>query len=191
MTQSYRKSFLKDNKILLATARAGNVIGGGDWAKDRLIPDVIKAYQNEDTIEIRNPNAVRPWQHVLESLTGYLLLGQKLLQNEVSFADSWNFGPSDEDTISVKDVLSKMQVYLPKVKVRYGNAEFSESQLLKLDCSKAKKELKWNALWNIEDTIKSTVLWYKAYIEDNKVISSQQLNDFILKAKNNNATWVK
>lgn len=191
MTQSYRKSFFKDNKILLATARAGNVIGGGDWAKDRLIPDIIKAYQNEESIEIRNPNAVRPWQHVLESLTGYLLLGQRLLENKKSFADSWNFGPDEGDTISVEGILSRMQVYLPKVNVNYGNSEFSESQLLKLDCSKAKKELKWYPLWNIEETIKNTVLWYKAYLEDNRVISIQQLNEFIIKAKSNNATWVK
>lgn len=191
MTQSYRKSFLQDNEILLATARAGNVVGGGDWAKDRLFPDIIRAYQNEQTVEIRNPNATRPWQHVLESLAGYLLLGQKLLENQVSFADSWNFGPEDEATISVENMLSRTKVYLPKLTINYGKSKFAESQLLKLDCSKAKKELKWYPLWNIEDTIKNTVLWYKAYIEENKVISSQQLKEFILKAKSNNATWVK
>ena len=158
ITAAYRTSFFKDN-IGIATARAGNVIGGGDWAEDRIVPDCIKAWSLNENVNLRNPKATRPWQHVLEPLSGYLVLAQALFLNGDEFAEGWNFGPKDEDCKPVSWILDQMVTFWG------NNASWSldknnnphEAGFLKLDCSKAAYRLKWNPKWNLQLTLKSIV----------------------------------
>lgn len=197
IASSYRNSFFnldkygKEHNVLLASVRAGNVIGGGDWAADRLIPDIMKAVSKREKVVIRNPQATRPWQHVLEPLSGYLLIGQKLLEGKKEFADGWNFGPADEGSISVKEVVEYIKKYWDCIDyVLQSNASsLHEANLLKLDCSKAHLKLKWHSVWNSESTFMKTVDWYKAYYEDKKIITNKQLEEFVLAAKNENLLW--
>lgn len=191
MTESFRKSFLSHNQILLASVRAGNVIGGGDWAEDRLIPDLMRAYQSKQVLQIRNPKAIRPWQHVLEPLAGYLLLGQRLLEKNVHFATAWNFGPEETDAIAVENVLEKFEKHLPKIPIRYEQSSLHEAQILKLDCSKAKTELRWKPVWNVEKAIQQTALWYREFIEKKHIISRQQLKEYITEAQQYQVSWIK
>jgi CDP-glucose 4,6-dehydratase len=166
VTSAYRKSFFSsENTASLASARAGNVIGGGDWAEDRLIPDILRAFEKSEPVVIRNPLSTRPWQHVLEPLSGYLVLAQELFLNGDEFAEGWNFGPKDEDCKPVSWVLDKM------VESWGGNASWSldkennphEAGFLKLDCSKAASRLKWKPKWNLQLTLKSIVDWHQVY----------------------------
>ncbi len=167
MSSSFRRSFL-NNSYALATARAGNVIGGGDWALDRLIPDCICAINENKTIEIRNPNSVRPWQHVLEPLSGYLLLGQRLLENGHTYADGFNFGPKEENILTVEEVAKMVCKIFGKGNVVVGNkSSLHEANLLMLNIDKAKRVLKWEPTYDAEFAIKETIEWYKHfYIED-------------------------
>ena len=163
MSSSYRRSFLKDG-YALATARAGNVIGGGDWALDRLIPDCIRGINDGIDIEIRNPVAVRPWQHVLEPLSGYLLLGQKLLEDGQKYADGFNFGPNEESVLTVAEVAKKVTEFYGKGKVIVGEkSPLHEAGLLMLNIEKAEKILGWTPTYNADDAIKNTVDWYKKF----------------------------
>ena len=187
VTASYRNSFFnldsygKSHNVLLASCRAGNVIGGGDWADDRLIPDIMRAVDKNETVTIRSPHATRPWQHVLEPLSGYLLVGQKLLEGKKEFADGWNFGPSDEGSISVKEVVEHIKKSWDKIdyEIKEDPNNLHEANLLKLDCSKAHMKLNWNNVWASEDTFEKTVNWYREYYENGKVISEEQLRSFI------------
>ncbi|NLK23063.1 MAG: CDP-glucose 4,6-dehydratase [Clostridiales bacterium] len=169
LSNSYRKSFFEKEGILLATCRAGNVIGGGDWAEDRLIPDFVRAVSKNEKIIIRNPLATRPWQHVLEPLRGYLSIGLKLLEGDKDFAEGWNFRPNDSDILSVKNVLDESIRIWGK-----GNYELDknenphEAMSLKLDISKAKAKLKWNPKYNVHEAINETINWYKEYYNGNK-----------------------
>jgi CDP-glucose 4,6-dehydratase len=165
ISSAYRQSFFHGTGVALATARAGNVIGGGDWAKNRIIPDAIRAFLNNKPLLIRNPVATRPWQHVLEPLSGYIILCQHLMQSPEFFADGWNFGPTNEGIASVS-------VLADKIINRWGNSamwkldeEFHphEASLLSLDCSKANNELNWRPIWNLDRTILETINWYKAW----------------------------
>ena len=167
VTSAYRRSFFSsEDTASLASARAGNVIGGGDWAEDRLIPDILRAFEKSESVVIRNPLSTRPWQHVLEPLSGYLVLAQELFLNGDNFAEGWNFGPKDEDCKPVSWILDKM------VKYWGNNASWSldknnnphEARFLKLDCSKAANRLKWNPKWNLQLTLKSIVDWHQLYI---------------------------
>ena len=163
MSSSYRRSFLKDG-YAMATARAGNVIGGGDWALDRLIPDCIRGINDGIDIEIRNPVAVRPWQHVLEPLSGYLLLGQKLLEDGQKYADGFNFGPNEESVLTVAEVAKKVTEFYGKGKVIVGEkSPLHEAGLLMLNIEKAEKILGWAPTYNADDAIKNTVDWYKKF----------------------------
>lgn len=191
MSESFRKSFLSDQTFLLATVRAGNVIGGGDWADDRLIPDLMRSYQNQQILKIRNPSAIRPWQHVLEPIAGYLLLGQKLLHKLSNFSSAWNFGPDDTDAISVSELLEKAKKYLPSIPIEFENSPLHEAKILKLDCSKAKAYLGWISVWNVERAIEKTVEWYKAFIDKKELLSDSQLFDYMNDAKSKNAIWVQ
>ncbi|SFF18122.1 CDP-glucose 4,6-dehydratase [Thermoflexibacter ruber] len=191
MTESFRKSFLKENQILLATARAGNVIGGGDWAKDRLIPDIMQAYQNQEVLIIRNPKSVRPWQHVLEPIAAYLLLGQRLLEKKDNFATAWNFGPDENDAVAVEQVLGKINQFLPKIKIKYESSHLPEAQILKLDCSKAKTELRWKPIWNVDTAIQKTAEWYKEFVENGHIISKQQLYEYLTDAQQQQTIWLQ
>src|SRR5665213_2371139 len=145
----------------IAVARAGNVIGGGDWATDRLIPDIIAALEKNKKIEIRNPDAVRPWQHVLEPLTGYLLLGARLSENPMNFSKAYNFGPEINDALPVK-VIVNMAIDCwgsGEFHISRNNDQVHEAELLKLDISRAKSELKWFPKMNAFQAVERTINW--------------------------------
>lgn len=165
MSSSFRRSFLQDEgSMAMATARAGNVIGGGDWAADRLIPDCIRAINANKDIEIRNPVSVRPWQHVLEPLSGYLLLGQKLLEEGKKYAEGFNFGPNEDSVLKVAEVAQKVCEYYGRGKVVvHKNDDLHEANLLMLNIDKAKKALGWAPTYNAVAAIKKTVGWYKHF----------------------------
>ena len=165
MSSSFKRSFLQeDNSYSMATARAGNVIGGGDWALDRLIPDCIKSINSNRSIEIRNPIAVRPWQHVLEPLSGYLLLGQKLLEDGKKYADGFNFGPNEESVLTVAEVSKKVCEYYGKGSVVVGEkSPLHEANLLMLNIEKAKEVLGWEPTYSANEAISETVDWYKHF----------------------------
>jgi CDP-glucose 4,6-dehydratase len=198
LANSYRNSFFnpkdykKTHNTLLTSCRAGNVIGGGDWAKDRLMTDIMLSISQDKRVEIRNPNATRPWQHVLEPLSGYLHIGQKLLEEKVEFAEAWNFGPNDEGNITVENVLKSVKKYWNKLEYDIKpNSEFHEANLLKLDCTKANSVLKWHSVWNNITTIEKTVNWYKNFYKNKRVLTSQDLMDYVLDAKEKDISWTK
>ena len=168
MSSSYRRSFLQEEgTFAMATARAGNVIGGGDWAKDRLVPDCIRYINENKPIEIRNPIAIRPWQHVLEPLSGYLLLGQKLYENGKEYAEGFNFGPEENSVLKVADVAQKVVEYYGKGEVVVNKKDdLHEAGLLMLNIDKAKKVLGWKPTYDAETAIRKTVEWYKEFYDD-------------------------
>lgn len=194
---AYRNSFFnpheygKSHSTLLANVRAGNVIGGGDWAKDRLIPDIMKATNKNKTVTIRNPYATRPWQHVLEPLSGYLQLGWKLLEGQKKFADDWNFGPSDEANLTVYEVTEYIKKYWNKInyKIEKNPNNPHEANLLKLDSSKARAKLQWKNIWDNNETFKKTVNWYKNYYQGT-ILSEKNLDNYINDAKKASAKWL-
>jgi CDP-glucose 4,6-dehydratase len=171
---SYRSSFfnLKDyssHKKAVASARAGNVIGGGDWAQDRIIPDIVKALNEDKPIVVRNPQAVRPWQHVMEPIGGYLHLGTKLIDEPEKYSEAWNFGPNEEDDLTVEELVN---IALKSWgKGEYEKPELTnqphEAGLLMLDISKAKEKLYWKPKMNASESIKLTLDWYKSFLEKN------------------------
>ena len=178
---AYRNSFLADANIHLASVRAGNVIGGGDWATDRLIPDFLHAFDEGKMLTIRSPNAVRPWQHVLEPLSGYLLLAEKLYEEGEAFAEAWNFGPNDEDAKPVGWIVDQLCTHMPSVKWKTETAQQPhEAGLLKLDSSKAKAKLGWTPRWNLETALSKTTEWHQAWRnrEDMAVITTQQIKAY-------------
>ena len=199
VADSYRNSFFNNkdfgitHNTLLASCRAGNVIGGGDWASDRLIADIMRAVSKEETVEIRNPDATRPWQHVLESLSGYLQIGQKLLEGEVNFAEGWNLGPEDSATITVREVVENIQKYWSDIKYcqAKSSSDLHEANLLKLDCSKAHVKLNWRAVWDSKKTFKMTTNWYKNYYQNGIVNSLKDLEEYIVDAKAKDLEWTK
>lgn len=164
VTSAYRRSFFNNSdSASLASARAGNVIGGGDWAEDRLIPDALRAFKEKKPAVLRNPSATRPWQHVLEPLSGYLILAEKLYVYGDDFAEGWNFGPKDEDVVSVGAVLDYLiKNWHEKVCwIEDDKDQPHEAQLLKLDISKAVRRLNWNPVWSLEETLNSIIDWHE------------------------------
>lgn len=162
---SWRQSFLRERGVALATARAGNVIGGGDWADDRLLPDILRTWTAGQTLTVRYPGAVRPWQHVLDPLQGYLLLAQALLEQGQAMAQAWNFGPDSEGTASVGEVVQGMAKAWPG-EARWqveSNAQPHEAGLLTLDSSKARQQLGWRPRWNLEQALQRTLQWHRAW----------------------------
>lgn len=169
MSASYRRSFLQ-NGYFMATARAGNVIGGGDWALDRLIPDCIRAINKNEKIEIRSPFAVRPWQHVLEPLSGYMLLAKRLYEAGPVFAQGYNFGPEEDSVLTVADVVQKVISAYAKGSMQIQQCDdLHEAHLLMLNIEKAKKELNWHPIWNADTAIKETVEWYRRFYAKEKM----------------------
>lgn len=165
---AYRNSYFNasnfaDHGVALASARAGNVIGGGDWAEDRLIPDIMRSIVQGKPVSIRNPHAIRPWQHVLEPLTGYLMLAQKLYEDGAAYGEAWNFGPSDEDSKPVSWIVDSLTKTWGEgaTWVLDGGNHPHEAHYLKLDCSKAKARLDWHPRWRLEETLKAVVEWYR------------------------------
>jgi CDP-glucose 4,6-dehydratase len=170
VTAAYRNSFFSSSKhiehqVALATARAGNVIGGGDWAEDRLIPDILRAIQAGQPVNIRNPQSTRPWQHVLEPLSGYLALAEKLYSSGVSFAEAYNFGPSDEDSKPVQWIVEQLtEQWGAGANWKLDQAEhLHEAHYLKLDSSKAKIRLNWQPRWTLAQALENIIVWHKAY----------------------------
>lgn len=192
VVSSFRKSFFNTiSSPLLATARAGNVIGGGDWSTDRLIPDLIRAVQSGNSLEIRSPLATRPWQHVLECLSGYLLLGQKLFEGQAEFADAWNFGPEQDSNQTVAKVLAALKDYWPQINWHITQEiQPHEANYLYLDSSKAKNLLGWQPVWTLQEGLSATAEWYSVSIENNKVISRQQLAAFAKVALDKGLGWI-
>ncbi len=188
---SYRKAFFHaGGRPLLATARAGNVIGGGDWSEDRLIPDLVCAIASGQTLEVRSPGSTRPWQHVLECLSGYLLLGQRLLQGDQAFAEAWNFGPEPEGNRTVAEVLDTLGQLLEDVRWQVTHrAQPHEATLLFLDSAKARSILQWKPVWDLDTTVMATATWYRAWLREQRVVSAQQLADYVAAAARAKHGW--
>lgn len=187
VTAAYRNSYFhpekyKEHGVALASGRAGNVIGGGDWADDRLIPDIMRAITQGKPVNIRNPHSIRPWQHVLEPLSGYLLLAQKLYEEGASYAEGWNFGPNDEDAKPVQWIVEGL--------TRSWGDDASwvldegdhphEAHYLKLDCSKARARLNWVPNWHLDETLGKIVDWQKKYQQGSnmKQVTLEQITDY-------------
>ena len=185
VTSAYRQSYFSDSNSTnqVASARAGNVIGGGDWSEDRLIPDAIKAFEANLPLMIRNPLATRPWQHVLEPLSGYLILAQALYEQGSSFASGWNFGPRDEDNRSVQEVIDLLISGWVETALweKEGSEQPHEANLLKLDCSKARSQLGWTPKWDLETATQKIVQWQRAYKakENMQEVSLAQINQYM------------
>lgn len=178
ITSAYIKSYFNPNYYrehgkALASVRAGNVIGGGDWSEDRLIPDCMKALLENRPILIRYPHAIRPWQHVLEPLYGYLLLAQRLYQEGADYAGAWNFGPGDDDVKPVRSIVKQVtKMWGGGARWELDSGDHShEANYLKLDCSKAKLKLDWYPQWDLSTALEKTVEWYKAYVNNEDMLS--------------------
>ena len=202
VTSSYNRSFFHSNKkngqIGIATVRAGNVIGGGDWAQDRIVPDCVRSINSGKKILIRNPKSIRPWQYVLEPISGMLLLASKLWNDPNSYNDSWNMGPNISKNITVKELVTQLikameqKIELKDVSKKIKN-KVHEANFLRLDSTKANNLLGWRQMYSIEETVSETALWYQSYIKniEMKEITVQQIEKYINKAKYMNATWTK
>jgi CDP-glucose 4,6-dehydratase len=189
---SYRQSFFNTSSgPLLATARAGNVIGGGDWSEDRLIPDLVRSVQAGESLEIRSPNATRPWQHVLECLSGYLMLGQELLKGNESCAEAWNFGPDSEGNRQVEQVLTALKKKWPSVNWHHCETpQPHEARLLHLDSTKVRQKLHWRPVWTFDEGVAATAEWYHAWLNRQDVRTMAQLLSYIDAAKERGLPWV-
>ncbi len=165
ITAAYRRSFLAEAGVAVATARAGNVIGGGDWAASRLLPDILRAINEERPVVIRNPRATRPWQHVLEPLNGYLILAQKLHEDGLKYAEGWNFGPSSEDAKPVQWIVEQLihQWGGGANWVLDDNTHPHEAHYLKLDCANAQSRLNWHPQWTLIQALEHIIAWHKAH----------------------------
>ena len=181
VTSAYRNSFLHRAGVGVASVRAGNVIGGGDWAVDRLIPDFFRAMERQETLVIRSPEAVRPWQHVLEPISGYLTLAEKLFNDREGYAEAWNFGPAEDDSRSVGWIVERMaSVYQDARWVRDTQPQPHEAQQLRLDSSKAKSRLGWKPRWTLEQALDRTLEWHGAWTRgcDMRAFSLNQIRAY-------------
>jgi CDP-glucose 4,6-dehydratase len=182
VTSAYRRSFLQDQGIGLASVRAGNVIGGGDWADDRLIPDILRSFEKNEPVVIRNPKATRPWQHVLEPLSGYLVLAQKLYGEQDKYAEGWNFGSNETDVRPVDWILDKMIIkWLNSSWELDQNSNPHEAVFLKLDISKAESKLGWKPVWELNQTLEKIIDWHKAWLnkEDMQTICLAEIEEYM------------
>lgn len=189
VTSAYRRSFMQEQGVGLASARAGNVIGGGDWADDRLIPDILRAFEQNKPVIIRNPASTRPWQHVLEPLSGYLVLAQSLYQNPQKFAEGWNFGPYEDDAKPVDWILNHMVLNWPGANWELDkDAHPHEAGYLKLDISKAKAMLNWHPTWRLEQTLARIIQWHRAWLnkKDMQIVCLNEINEFMRELNNAN-----
>ncbi len=182
VSSAYRKSFLKEAGIGMATARAGNVIGGGDWALDRLVPDTLLALEKGQPVQIRNPHAIRPWQHVLEPLSGYLLLAEKLHEHGQAFAEGWNFGPQDEDARPVQWIVEQLcQTWGQGASWKLQPGQHPhEASYLKLDISKAKQRLRWTPRWSLNTALTHITDWHQAWLrgQDMRSLCLSQISQY-------------
>jgi CDP-glucose 4,6-dehydratase len=184
VSDSYLKSFFSKSKIGLATARAGNVIGGGDWSKNRIIPDCIRSIKTSSKLILRNPNHIRPWQHVLEPLHGYLLLAMKLYHNPRKFSGAWNFGPLHKEIKSVKSIVNLIFEKSKKnIKILISKKNNYETYSIQLNSSKSRKRLNWNPKYNFKDSINLTHEWYNQYLKNKISIIPEQISSYYKKHK--------
>ena len=190
---SYRDSFFHEpGSALIATARAGNVIGGGDWSEDRLIPDLVRALAEGTSLVIRSPRATRPWQHVLDCLSGYLLLGRHLLDSDESYAEAWNFGPDDEGNRTVEATLQSLATIWPQVQwAPSTEVGPHEAGLLQLDIAKARSRLQWRPVWGFEDALAATARWYQRWMESGEVTSPADLSRYQADAAAAGRVWAQ
>lgn len=195
---SYFRSYFGPNASFLATARAGNVIGGGDWAANRIVPDAMVAWSKNAELEIRSPESTRPWQHVLEPLSGYLYLGQRLLQKDKTInGESFNFGPTSENDHTVLDLIKKLQGDWPesKLKINIPKDNRAEAKLLKLDIEKAEKMLGWVPNFDFNATVETTSKWYRAYYTEKSAslldLTLNQIASYEQSAKEKKLCWTK
>lgn len=197
--RSYVQSFFpKDGPVRIGVGRAGNVIGGGDWAVDRIVPDCVRAWSRMEKVELRNPIATRPWQHVLEPLSGYLCLAMALNADARLHGEPFNFGPLAQQNHSVGELVTAManhwdQMRWEDISAQYGRPY--ESSLLKLDCDKALDRLRWRTIWGFDETVRETALWYRRYYEQPKLsiadFSLSQIESYVAKAKNEGLPWAQ
>ena len=183
LVASFRNSFFKELGINVATVRAGNVIGGGDWTADRIIPDLVRAFEKNTQLNIRAPKSTRPWQHVMEPVKGYMILAQRLY-SDTKFAEAWNFGPEENDCWSVEKVCNTLLSHWPQHKgwtLTESTQALHEAKLLKLNCDKAKARLQWKPSKSLSQALELTSLWYQAYFngEDMTKVTSNQINEFL------------
>ena len=198
LIKSYISSFFqKNSKIRIATARAGNVIGGGDWAKNRIVPDCVRSWSKNKKVQLRNPNATRPWQHVLEAVGGYLCLAINLKNNKNLHGESFNFGPDLSKEYSVIQLVKMMGSHWQKIswkKINKSKKKFYESELLRLNCNKAKKILKWRSVLKFDETIEMVASWYSNFYSGSKNIENitkKQINKYQSLALKRGSNWAK
>jgi CDP-glucose 4,6-dehydratase len=196
VTAAYRNSFFQTcnktngNQILVASARAGNVIGGGDWAKDRILTDIVSAASKSESVFLRYPQATRPWQHVLEPLSGYLTLGMQLLNGKKEFAEAWNFGPDSHHNVTVLELVKEAQKNWAKVSYELNRDNHPhEAKFLMLESTKSIKLLNWNTVWGFNETVEYTMNWYKLFYEERMVTTEATLFDYISDAQRKNIAW--
>ncbi|HEX8979460.1 MAG TPA: CDP-glucose 4,6-dehydratase [Parasulfuritortus sp.] len=194
VTAAYRRSYFSsthhgEQGVALASVRAGNVIGGGDWAEDRLIPDILRAIEQGKPVNIRNPHAIRPWQHVLEPLAGYLMLAEKLYEEAAAYDEGWNFGANDEDAKPVQWIVEKLTQSWGEGAswALDGGQHPHEAHYLKLDCSKSKSRLGWQPRWNLEQALKAIIEWHQAYLRgsDMRELTLRQISEYRRYQENN------
>ena len=196
---SYRRSFFNPadygvrHRVLVASGRAGNVLGGGDWAEDRLVPDIMRAAAKGEAAVIRNPDSTRQWQHVLEPLSGYLALGEKLLSGDVRFADGWNFGPADDAPVTVGEAAEALRREWPEIGLTMSPPVDAphEARRLRLDCSKAARELAWRGVWTPEECFRRTARWYRDFYRDGRIDTAADYHDYLRAAKEKKLEWTE
>jgi len=187
LVDSYRRSFYplsdygNNHQVLIATARAGNVIGGGDWNQDRLIPDLILSAVKGESVSIRNPKAIRPWQHVLDCIQGYILLTKKMFESDSNISGAWNFSPLKEGNLNVIEIAEHCKSVWSKIQYHIEKQEGAphEADILMLDSSKAVSLLGWQAKYQAEEAVERTVEWYKKYYQENTVITANQIEEYL------------
>jgi len=187
VASAYRRSFLQEQGMGLASVRAGNVIGGGDWADDRLIPDILRSFEKNEPVVIRNPKATRPWQHVLEPLSGYLVLAQKMYRDQNKYAEGWNFGPNEQDVKSVDWILNKMIAKWPNSSWELDSSSNPhEANFLQLDISKAESKLGWKPIWELSHTLEKIIDWHQAWInkEDMQTVCLSEIKAYMADMNN-------
>jgi CDP-glucose 4,6-dehydratase len=196
LTSSIRSSYFNisdyesKHNVLIASARAGNVIGGGDWADDRIVTDMVKNASRKQNLMLRSPNATRPWQHVLEPLSGYLLIASRIFNRDMQMAEGWNFGPDLNSNCTVKQLVEKSKKYWDRINFELDTRNHPhEAHILMLDITKARKLLNWEPVWNFEQTVGFTINWYRDYYENNKVLTEEHLTQYVHNAKEKGIVW--
>lgn len=191
VTSAYRNSFfINSNSALVASARAGNVIGGGDWASDRIVTDLVISASNFTSVYLRFPYATRPWQYVLEPLSGYLTLGWHLLNGEKEFSEGWNFGPGINNNVTVLELVNEVKKNWSNIKFEFDKGEHPhEAGFLMLDSTKSNKLLNWHPVWDFKKTVAKTIEWYKDYYELDKVSTTEILYEYISNAREKEILW--